>query len=144
MRINFYSHRSVYHSHSRPLHLFLRLSKFILSSAAPVWAVISRRYLGVSEISLRLMPPGPRHSPNSNCLLAFDPTNPKPTLCHWDNRTTSLRNWQRVICLLSVIWAAWWQNQQSGMCAQRRLRSAWVSAQSDHSLCCPHEESLGP
>ena len=29
------------------------------------------------------------------------------------------------------------------MCAQRRLRSAWASAQSDQSLC-PHEESLGP
>ena len=40
------------------------------------------------------------------------------------------------------IWAASWQNKQNGMCAQRRLRSA--SAQSDQSLCCPHEESLGP
>ena len=30
------------------------------------------------------------------------------------------------------------------MCAQRRLRSAWASAQSDQSLRCPHEESLGP
>ena len=27
------------------------------------------------------------------------------------------------------------------MCAQRRLRSAWASAQSDQSLRCPHEES---
>ena len=41
-------------------------------------------------------------------------------------------------------WAAAWQNQQSGMCAQPRLRSAWASAQSDQSLRCPHEESLGP
>ena len=31
------------------------------------------------------------------------------------------------------IWAATWQNQQSGMCAQLRLRSAWASAQSDQS-----------
>ena len=30
------------------------------------------------------------------------------------------------------------------MCTQPRLRSAWASAQSDHSLRCPHEESLGP
>ena len=31
------------------------------------------------------------------------------------------------------------------VCAQRRLRSAWASAQSDHSLLCLHEEeSLGP
>ena len=37
-------------------------------------------------------------------------------------------------------WAASWQNQQNGMCASRRLRSAWASAQSDQSLRCPHEE----
>ena len=30
------------------------------------------------------------------------------------------------------------------MCAQRRLRSAWASTQSDQSLRCPHEESSGP
>ena len=30
------------------------------------------------------------------------------------------------------------------MCAQRRLRSAWVSAQSEQSLRCLQEESLGP
>ena len=43
-----------------------------------------------------------------------------------------------------LIWAAAQQNQQNGMCAQWRLRSAWASAQSDQSLCCPHEERLGP
>ena len=36
------------------------------------------------------------------------------------------------------------QNQQNGMYAQRRLRSAWASAQSDQSLHCPLEESLRP
>ena len=41
-------------------------------------------------------------------------------------------------------WATSWQNQQNGMCAQRRLRSAWASTQSDQSLRCTHEESLGP
>ena len=30
------------------------------------------------------------------------------------------------------------------LCVQRRLRSAWASAQSDQSLRFPHEESLGP
>ena len=30
------------------------------------------------------------------------------------------------------------------VCAQRRLRSVWASAQSDQSLHCQHEESLGP
>ena len=37
-----------------------------------------------------------------------------------------------------------WQNQQNGMCAQWRLRSAWAPTKSDQSLCCLHEESLGP
>ena len=30
------------------------------------------------------------------------------------------------------------------LCAQRRLRSAWASTQSDQSLRCPREETLGP
>ena len=30
------------------------------------------------------------------------------------------------------------------LCAQRRLRSAWASAQSDQSLHCPHKERLDP
>ena len=29
-------------------------------------------------------------------------------------------------------------------CIQRRLKSAWASAQSDQSLRCPNEETLGP
>ena len=33
-------------------------------------------------------------------------------------------------------WTGARQNQQNDMCAQRRLRSAWVSAQSDQSLRC--------
>ena len=40
-------------------------------------------------------------------------------------------------------WATSWQNQQNDLCAQRRLKSAWASAQSDQSLRCPHEETLG-
>ena len=34
------------------------------------------------------------------------------------------------LLLWNFKWAAAWQNQQNGMCAQRRLRSAWASAQS--------------
>ena len=30
------------------------------------------------------------------------------------------------------------------VCVQRRLKSGWASAQSDQSLRCSHEESLGP
>ena len=36
------------------------------------------------------------------------------------------------------------RKKQNGICVQRRLRSAWASAQSDQSFRCPHEESLGP
>ena len=42
----------------------------------------------------------------------------------------------------TTIWAISWQNQQTGLCSQRRLISAYVSAQSDQSLCCLHEETL--
>ena len=48
------------------------------------------------------------------------------------------------IIIVQIIWATSWQNQQNDPCAQRRLRSAWASAQSDQSLRCPHEETLGP
>ena len=41
-------------------------------------------------------------------------------------------------------WATAWQNQQNDLCAQRRLRTAWASAQSDQSQCCPPEAKLGP
>ena len=48
------------------------------------------------------------------------------------------------------IWAAAWQNpkptkiivcQQNDLCTQRRLGSAWTSAQSEQSLRCLHEEA---
>ena len=45
---------------------------------------------------------------------------------------------------LNIIWAAAWQNQLNDLCTQRRLRSAWASAQSDLTLCCLHEVTLGP
>ena len=41
-------------------------------------------------------------------------------------------------------WASAQQNQQNDLCTQRRLRSAWASAQSDWSFRCPPEEALGP
>ena len=41
-------------------------------------------------------------------------------------------------------WAAARQNQQNCLCVKRRLRSAWASAQSDHSVRCTHGETLDP
>ena len=40
--------------------------------------------------------------------------------------------------------AAAWQNEHNDLCAQRRLRSALASAQSDQSLRCPPEAIVGP
>ena len=45
---------------------------------------------------------------------------------------------------VEYIWAASWQNQQSGMCAQQRLRSAWASVQSDQSSLCAHWVAKDP
>ena len=53
--------------------------------------------------------------------------------------TCTLDIWVRVYMSRDMTKPAKW------LCAQRRLRSAWASAQSDQSLrCCPHEEALGP
>ena len=41
-------------------------------------------------------------------------------------------------------WATAWQNHQNDLCAQRRFRSAWASAQSDQNQRCPPEAKLGP
>ena len=67
-----------------------------------------------------------------------------------DNRssikTVSVTLWNMYIPTRKqhFISAAPWQNQQNVLCAQRRLRSTWASAQSDQSLRCPHEETMGP
>ena len=41
------------------------------------------------------------------------------------------------------IWAATWQNQQNGICAQQQLGSAWVDAQADPSLRWVHSHFVG-
>ena len=43
-----------------------------------------------------------------------------------------------------IIWAVTWENVPSDMCAQRRLKSACASVQSDQNRRCPHEETLHP
>ena len=40
-------------------------------------------------------------------------------------------------------WAAAWQNQHDDLCAQRRIRSAWASAQTDQGLRYQHD-TLSP
>ena len=49
----------------------------------------------------------------------------------WNERTN-----EHAENFLEENWAATWQNQHNDICAQRRLRSAWASAQSDQSLHC--------
>ena len=41
-------------------------------------------------------------------------------------------------------WPGTSENVPSDTCAQRRLKSDYACAQSDQSLCCPHEETLHP
>ena len=54
------------------------------------------------------------------------------------------------LCVPRGGWTEHWNKSRditkptNWVCAQRRLRSAWASAQSEQSLRCPHEESLGP
>ena len=50
-------------------------------------------------------------------------------------------NW---ISATHVIWAGTWQNQQSECVRSEDSDQPEVSAQSDQSPCCPHEETLGP
>ena len=45
---------------------------------------------------------------------------------------TSELKWKSL--LQKDLWAVTWQNQQNGMCAKRRLRSAWASVQYHPSL----------
>ena len=50
-----------------------------------------------------------------------------------------VRDWLRLVVVafaVLFIWATSWQNQRNGICAQRRLRSAWASVQSDQSSLC--------
>ena len=62
--------------------------------------------------------------------------------------------WARIMIsgILFGTWCRWvWDDfsrlmtkPTKWLCEQRRLRSAWTSAQSDQSFRCPHEESLSP
>ena len=56
----------------------------------------------------------------------------------------SPRTLRCLVTFFYFIWATSWQNQQNYMWAQRRLRSAWASAQSDQSIRCSHEETSSP
>ena len=65
---------------------------------------------------------GKQWRPRSACLISVY------TVCHsvcifWMNYSV-------------VIWACARQNKQNDLCAQPRLRSAWVSAQTDQSSLC--------
>ena len=70
-----------------------------------------------------------------NYLGTFD-------LCQINKDSSKVKNQSDLLILLIRRIAQ--QNQQSGLCAQRILPSAWASAPSDQSLRRPHEDSLGP
>ena len=105
-------------------------------------------------LSFRTIGLGKQRRPRSDCSLIR-----VCTVCHsvyifWTHYSkekppcSNVLEWlqqifrvSEILGFLRYIWAASWQNQQNGMCAQRRLRSAWASAQSDQSLCCPDAQS---
>ena len=67
--------------------------------------------------------------------------------CHQTNTLSVSLAWMILLCFIVLFvskWAPSQLNQQNDLCAQRRLRSAWASAQSDQCLHWPHEETLGP
>ena len=83
----------------------------------------------------------------SCCMLEYDVSIEWPSFlrpCCKNIKKISWHKWFSVWNTHKIMWAASRQNQQNGLCARRRLRSAWESTQSDQSLRCPHEESLGP
>ena len=87
---------------------------------------------------MNYIPPPRPHAPNPLNITVPPP----PPHTHLVINDSSLNRWDRALVWIlpadSVhVWAATWQNQQNGLCAQRRLRSAWASAQSDQSLRCP-------
>ena len=63
---------------------------------------------------------------------------------YWRKKKTTvyffLQKWSSIRI---IIWATSQQTSKMA-CVPSKDRSAWASAQSDQSLCCPHEESLGP
>ena len=81
----------------------------------------------------------------TGALVVFEQTHKKRDLSIWQFLSlacpaTQFWRMYRLVWAFAVYqcdkWAATWQNQQNGMCAQRRLKSAWASAQSDQSLQC--------
>ena len=59
-------------------------------------------------------------------------------LCFFVSLTNQVRT------LYFIIWAAAWQNPQNDLCAQRRLKSAWASTQSDQSSLGTHRVANDP
>ena len=56
-------------------------------------------------------------------------------------------SWSVVYQGIIILWAATWQNQQNECVPSEDSDGFYIEAafaQSDQSLCCPHEETLGP
>ena len=83
-------------------------------------------------------------SSKCNVIVIYDSR--KNDLTLWDNLITVLtptRSFVR-ICVTLIIESEHDKTNKMTFAPQRRLRSTWTSAQSDQSLRCLHEESLGP
>ena len=113
-----------------------RAGQYQYSTSRPFWRKEDRRFLvDISNTMLgnRLI---------SNWLLKVWPGNCERTSSSYTSlvwlRASQFRITIQVYVSRDMTKPTKW------VCAQRRLRSAWASAQSDQSLRCLHKESLGP
>ena len=68
--------------------------------------------------------------------VAFAKNPNKKWYCYNDSSCKVRDLYFIVFWIVYQIWATSCQNQQNDLCTQQRLRSAWASAQSDHSSLC--------
>ena len=64
-----------------------------------------------------------------------------------NNESGWLIPWENTYPMITgneIKWASAWQNKQNDLCAQRRLRSAWASAQTYQSSLCAQSVAKDP
>ena len=102
-----------------------------------MWPKYSREQILGANLLPDVFSHGQKYDPVANLHLRCKNTQ-GCKLCSWTRLKSQKRDarllWVKGLAhkTVCVIWTATWQNQQNE-CAQRRLRSAWASAQSDQS-----------
>ena len=107
----------------------------------PVWSESS---LGAHAILLVLSWDGSYSTMELHCWMHASHARLPMRIGNTDNHAAELRRKLVHVIKTLICMSRDMTKPTKWMCAQRRLRSAWASAQSDKSLHCPHEETLGP